>query len=147
MIYEKTIATIFAITLLLAGCTSPQPVQTTPPFPEWEINLDQPIGQLEKTLSTLEQQQSMNYTISNLAFLYDAKLRILFDDFLVSLPESARTSQIDEQRTWLNQRKVQILQAYSKYGGGTMASYNAAQVSIDITKERIITIQERMKGK
>lgn len=139
---QKRITAIFAVTLLLSGCATPEPTQT-PPFPEWKTNLDQPIGQLETTLATLDRQQSMNYTVSNIAFLYDAKLRILFDDFLASLPPSERNAQIAQQREWLKQRKVQILRIYTK-AGGSMAAYEAGQAFINTTKKRIADIERKM---
>ena len=130
--------------LILSGCATPQMEQISL-FPEWKPNIDQPISQLEEILGKLEQQQSINYTISNVAFLYDAKLYILFHDFISALPESARAPQTAEQREWLKQRKMQVHEAYSQYDGGTLASYTAGQASITATKKRIAEIDSRMK--
>jgi len=145
MIKFVTIAVLVCSGLLLPGCAAPQSEQTSL-FPDWNPNVDQPIQQLEETLAKLDQQQRKNYTISNLAFLYDAQLYILFHDFIVSLPESARASEIAEQRNWLAQRKAQIHAAYSGREGGTLASYMAGQASIDATKERIAEIEKKMDG-
>ena len=111
---------------------------------KWKPNLDQPIQQLERILAELEQQQPMNYTISNVAFLYDAKLRILFDDYLALLPESERVMQIKEQRQWLIARKAKVREGYMEFEGGTLASFSAGQVSIRVTKKRIATIETRI---
>ena len=132
------------IGLLLSGCVSSQS-ERSKLFPHWTPNIDQPIGQLEESLAELEQQQPMNYTISNVALLYDAKLYILFHDFLAFLPESERASQIAEQRQWLAQRKIQVHEAYIEYEGGTLAPYTAGKASVSATKKRIVEIEGRMK--
>lgn len=135
---------LLIIGLLLSGCATSQS-ERSELFPHWTPNVDQPIRQLEETLPKLEQQQPMNYTISNLSFLYDAKLYILFHDFLESLPESKRASQIAEQSQWLEQRKKQVHEAYMEYEGGTLASYAAGQTSVSATKKRIAEIEARLK--
>ena len=135
---------IVVIGLLLAGSVMSQS-ERSKRFPHWTPNVDQPIRQLEETLAKLEKQQPMNYTISNVAFLYDAKLYILFHDFLASLPESERDSQIAEQRQWLEQRKTKVHEAYMKYKGGTLASYVAGKASVSATKKRIAEIERRVK--
>lgn len=141
----KTTATLICTGLLLFGCATSPPDRSRL-FSEWNIPIDQPIRQLEEILAELEQQQPMNYTISNVAFLYDAKLFILFHEFIDQLSESVRASEIAEQRKWLTIRKAQIHKAYSEYEGGTMASYAAGLASIDATKKRIAEIEKRMKA-
>ncbi len=140
----KTTAILICAGLLLCSCATAQP-NSSRLLSEWNISVDQPIRQLEEILVELEQQQPMNYTISNVAFLYDAKLFILFHEFIDQLSESVRASEIAEQRKWLTIRKVQIHDAYSEYEGGTMASYAAGQASIDATRKRIAEIKKRMK--
>lgn len=135
---------LLIIGLLLSGCVKSQS-ERSKLFPHWTPNVDQPIGQLEETLAKLEQQQPMNYTISNVAFLYDAKLYILFHDFLEYLPESERASQIAEQRRWLEQRKTQVNEAYMEYEGGTFAPYSAGETSVSATMKRIAEIEGRLK--
>ena len=144
MMNIRTIVAFVGIVVLLSGCATSQPDQSSL-LPEWELEIDQPIRQLEEILAELEQQQPKNYTVSNVAFLYDAKLYILFHDFIASLSESARASQITEQRKWLTTRKAQIHESYSEYEGGTLASYSAGRASIDATKKRIAEIEKRMK--
>ena len=127
---------------MVGSCKRTQPVDPSASL-EWEPNVDQPIRQLEKVLSELEQQQPRNETISSIAFLYDAKLYVLFHDFVAALPEEERVKEIEEQRRWLQERKRRIDAACAEYEGGTLASFTAGQASIDATKARIRAIEER----
>jgi len=113
---------------------------------DWKPNIDQPIVQLAETLAKLEPQQPRNYTISNVAFLYDAKLHILFHGFLTRLPEPARTRELVEQCRWLLVRERRVDAAGAEYEGGTLASYVAGQAYIDTTKKRIAEIEKKIKG-
>jgi len=140
----RTIIAVLGVGSLLSGCATRQ-ADRSALLAEWQPHIDQPIQQLEETLAALEQQQAMNYTISNVAFLYDAKLYILFHGFVGRLPEAARTSELAEQGRWLTKRKNWIATAYAKYEGGTLASYSAGQASIDATKRRIAQIEKKMK--
>ena len=108
---------------------------------DWQPNLDQSISQLEEILATLEQQQPKNYTIANLSSLYDAKLYLLFQNHLASLSDKVRAGEVERQRQWLEQRKKVVDAAYEEYEGGTLASFNAGQASIKMTKERIKKIE------
>jgi uncharacterized protein YecT (DUF1311 family) len=141
----KIIVLLIGAGVLLSGCCTKPEATKSIQFPDWQPNIDQPIGQLEEVLVKLEQQQPMNYTISNVAFLYDAKLYILFHDFIDQLPEAARASEIAEQEKWLGQRKKLIGAGYAEYEGGTLASFTAGQASIDATKKRIAEIEKKMK--
>ncbi|MHC1769392.1 MAG: lysozyme inhibitor LprI family protein [Verrucomicrobiia bacterium] len=138
----RTASLLVGIGLVSSSCSPPPPPAT---FEGWEIMIDQPIRQLEQTLASLEQQQPMNYTIANISFLYDAKLYILFREFIERLPESARTTEINEQRKWLKQRHTQVKKAYARYEGGTLAPYNAAEADIAFTKRRIAVVEEKKK--
>jgi uncharacterized protein YecT (DUF1311 family) len=140
----KTIITVLGIALLLSACTSLQ-AEHSVSLPEWSPDINQPIQQLEETLATLEQQQPRNYTISNVAFLYDAKLYILFNEFVGRRPSVMRAGEVAEQRQWLIRRKELIDAAYAVYEGGTLASFNAGQAAIDATKERIVVIEQKIK--
>jgi hypothetical protein len=64
--------------LALASCIK-EPRSDYFAYSKWQPELDQPIEQLEDILAQLEQQQPMNYTISNIGFLYDVKLYIQFE--------------------------------------------------------------------
>ena len=141
----RNILAVLGIGLLLSGCATSQS-SSSAFFPDWQPNIDQPIRQLEETLSKRDQQQPMNFTISNVAFLYDTKLYILFNDFIGQLPKSQRASELEEQRKWLNQRKKLIAAGYAEYEGGTLAAYNAGHISIDASKKRIAEIEKKMKG-
>lgn len=132
------------IWLLLSGCVRAQSDRSKL-FQNWTTNIDQPISQLEYPLSDLEGQQPGNYSISNMAFLYDAKLYIHFHECLESRPVSEQAAQIAEQRQWLAQRVAQIHDAYREYEGGTLASYTAEKASVSATKKRISEIKGRMK--
>lgn len=137
------ITTFLAGGLFAIGCTT-QPLKSESLIPNWQPNINQPIEQLEEILSQLEQQQPMNYTISNVAFLYDAKLYILFGNFITVLPKSERTYRISEQNKWLKKREELIRLAYAEYEGGTLASYSSGKMSIDFTKKRITEIENKM---
>ena len=140
----KTIIPLLGIGLLLSACNTPQSDRSAS-LPEWKPNIDQPIRQLEETLEKLHQQQPMNYTISNLAFLYDTKLYILFHEFVARLTEAAIVEEVAAQRQWLARRKTLVDAAYSQYEGGTLASYTAGRASIKATKKRIAEIEKKIK--
>jgi uncharacterized protein YecT (DUF1311 family) len=108
----------------------------------WHPTLDQPAQELEENLAAEQQQQPMNYTSLNLGFLLDAKLYILFDQYLSSLPPDKRASAIDRQRRWLAQRASATTKAYAEYVGGTLASFAANESFIEITKARIVELQK-----
>ena len=63
-------------------------------------------------MKQLKQQQPMNYTISNIGFLYDAKLYILFNKYIDSLPLKQRKEQINQQSKWLKIREEYVHRAY-----------------------------------
>ena len=79
----------------------------------------------------------MNYTASNLAFLYDVKLRLTFQNHLDFIEGSARKQSIEQQRRWLLQREKAVEKAYLYYDGGSGAPLAAAQASMEATKKRI----------
>jgi uncharacterized protein YecT (DUF1311 family) len=114
-----------------------------PPL-DWHPRLDQPIQQLEEVLAATEQQQPMNYTGANLAFVLDAKLYLVFERYLNSLPDEARRAVLDEQRRWLRQRKSATDEAYAEYEGGTLASFAGSQAFIKLTKQRITALEQQL---
>ena len=128
-----------------AGCAS----RVTPPPAatgklDWHPELDQPIRQLEEVLAESEQQQPLNYTSSNLAFVLDAKLYLLFDRYVASAPAAERPGIFDEQRQWLEKRKGAADEAHAEYKGGTFASFAGNRAFIDATKARINEIERRL---
>lgn len=138
------VATAVVIVGLLTSC-KPSQLEHSSSQLEWRVEIDQPTQQLEETLAKLEQQQPRNYTISNIAFLYDAKLYILFHEFTGKLSESARADEVKKQRQWLAHRKALVDKADAEYEGGTYASYNCGKASIAATKQRIAEIEQQLK--
>ena|ERR1700722_9035058 len=108
---------------------------------DWHPNLDQPAQELEEDLANAQQQQLLNYRSSNLAFLLDAKLYILFDRYLTSLPLDKRTSAVGQQRTWLDQREQARAKAYAEYEGGPLAPFAGNESFIEFTRTRIAELQ------
>ncbi|MFC1497749.1 hypothetical protein ACFLS1_04635 [Verrucomicrobiota bacterium] len=140
----RTIIAVLGIGFLLSACASPQAVR--PAFlTEWKPNLDQVISQLEEIRAATWQQQPTNYNLVNLSTLYDTKLYFLFFDLLALLPESIRGAEIKKQNDWLKKRDKQTTLAYAEYEGGTLASQNASETYIGITKERIAEVERKMK--
>ena len=139
----KIIKSITAIVSIgtLASCST---MQNKNNLATWQPEINQPIRQLEEQLAKLEQQQPMNYTISNIAFLYDAKLYIQFRKLLDTVSDVQQKELIKEQEKWLLKRKEETAKAYEKYKGGTLAPYNSAQMFIDITKKRIQEIEKQL---
>ena len=136
---------LFAITL--AGCQSP-PLSPTISELDWGyINIDQPIEQLEyrleKACATGGQQQ-LNYTISNIVFLYRIKMKVDFQTYLESLSAHKQSEIISEQKKWLEIQTQKTSDAYEEYAGGTSASYHSGKVAIAGLKERIEEIQTLM---
>lgn len=126
--------------LMVAGCSAKVAERSVAEL-EWRPDIDQPIGQLQAMLDATEQQQPRNYTSSNLAFALDAKLYILFHRYLETLDADARHDAIGEQGRWLDQRKSVTSAAYSKYQGGTLASYAGNMAFIDATVRRIAEVE------
>ena len=130
------------VVVACASCASkpPAPVSKL----NWHPQLDQPIRQLEEVLAATEQQQPRNYTSSNLAFVLDAKLYLLFDRYIASVPVADRPAIFDEQRQWLEKRQQATDEAYAEYEGGTFASFAGNGAFIDGTKARISEIERRL---
>lgn len=88
----------------------------------------------------------MNYTISNICFLYDAKLYILFDHYLDTLEPDAVEAAVAEQVSWLEARADSVSIAASEYEGGSLSPYVAGMEYIEVTKNRIADLEEAMAG-
>jgi uncharacterized protein YecT (DUF1311 family) len=112
---------------------------------DWPLRLDQPIRQLEGVLEETYQQQPMNRTSANIAFLYDVKLSLLFEDDLRGLPEGDRAAARKSQAEWLGIRKRRTHEAYMQYDGGTLAPLVANEAFIEETKVRIAEIEGRQR--
>ena len=137
------IKSVFILTLLFAGCSATDSVPCVAGL-DSRPEIDQPIRQLQEVLDASEQQQPRNYTSSNLAFALDAKLYILFHQYIETLDADARNEAIAEQSRWLDQRQTDSSKAYSAYQGGTLASYAANMAFIEATKQRIAELESRM---
>jgi uncharacterized protein YecT (DUF1311 family) len=112
---------------------------------DWHPRLDQPIQQLEEVLAATEQQQPRNYTSANLGFVLDAKLYLLFDRYIRSVPAADRSPIVEEQRQWLEKRRRATDEAYAEYEGGTFASFAGNRAFIEITKARVSEIEQRLR--
>lgn len=110
----------------------------------WHPEFDQTIRQLEDDYASSQQQQPKNYISSNLGALLDAKLYFMFDRYLTSAKAGEKSSILEEQRRWLDQRKRAADRAYADYEDGTFASLAGNQAYIEATKERIAVIQQRL---
>ena len=104
---------------------------------DWQINLDQPIGQLEEVMGQAPQQQHYNYTSANLAFIYDAKLYILFHDLLRSAGPEETAELIDTQRVFLREREIRVDAVVGTYSGGTGGPLAGNLEFIRFTQQRI----------
>ncbi len=134
---------IAAVSLIffLASCRKQTEAKKTG-LKDWNLEIDQPIRQLEKVLSKTRQQQPRNYTISNIAFLYNVKLYLLFNRYIDKLPQAERERAVKQQQLWLKKRKKLTDSAYSEYQGGTLASYSAGRKSIEVTRKRIADVEK-----
>jgi len=130
------------VAVACASCASNPPA--TASKLDWHPQLDQPIRQLEEILAATEQQQPRNYTSSNLGFVLDAKLYLLFDRYVASVPEADRPEIVNEQRHWLEARNRATDVGYAEYEGGTLASFAGNRAFIDMTKARISDIESRL---
>ena len=139
------VVAVLGMGLLWSGCAAPT-ADRPAPLAEWKPDVDGAIQQLEEKFDTLMQQQPMNGTSGAIAMVYDAKLYILFYDFVARLPESARGKELEEQRQWLAKREKLSAAAYAEYEGGTMAPLNRNQAFIEATRARILEVERKIKG-
>ncbi|QEW05172.1 DUF1311 domain-containing protein [Nitrincola iocasae] len=113
---------------------------------DWAPNYSQPIRYLEAQLREQTDDRAMGQTITNIAYLYDAQLYVLFDEFLDYLPDAARIKEIDEQNRWLDTRQEAVSEAFNRNGGGEVGSYHAADMFIAQTRQRMSLIEQRLAG-
>jgi uncharacterized protein YecT (DUF1311 family) len=113
---------------------------------DWAPNYTQPIRYLEAQLREQTDDREMGRTITNIAYLYDAHLYVLFHEFLDYLPDMARVREIDEQNTWLDTRQEAVSEAFNRNGGGDVGSYHAADMFIAQTRQRMSLIEQRLAG-
>lgn len=159
------IGSLLTAILLLSACSNVQipgfgssapkqaPVETAkviePPLItslDWAPNYTQPIRYLEAQLREQTDDRAMGQTITNIAYLYDAQLYVLFHEFLDYLPDTARIREIDEQNAWLDTRQEAVSEAFTRNGGGEVGSYHAADMFIAQTRQRMSLIEQRLAG-
>lgn len=113
---------------------------------DWSPNYTQPIRYLEAQLREQTDDRAMGQTITQVAYLYDAQLYVLFHEFLDYLPDMARVREIDEQNDWLDVRQEAVSEAFNRNGGGDLGSYHAADMFIAQTRQRMSLIEQRLAG-
>lgn len=106
----------------------------------WSPNLDAVIIQEEDLIAKTQKQQDKDILLNSLNNLYDAKLYILFQEYLKKLPFDQQIINIKLQQKWLLERKLLSDQASTRYQGSLGSS--ACQASIEATKKRIKAIQQ-----
>lgn len=111
---------------------------------DWRPDVDQVIDQLEEILVTDLPQQQMNYTMANLAMLYDTKLYLTFIDYLAALEPDDVGQALAEQQKWLQKRKAVTASAHEEYAGGSLASYNAGEAYLHVTRDRLDELAGRV---
>lgn len=111
---------------------------------DWAPNYNQPIRFLEAMLHDQTDQQSRTQTITQIAYLYDGHLYVLFHELLDYLPDMARVREIEEQNVWLDTRQNAVSEAFTRNGGGDVGAYHAADMFIAQTRQRTALIEERL---
>ncbi|MFA5687995.1 MAG: hypothetical protein WC959_02410 [Kiritimatiellales bacterium] len=111
------------------------------------MKIDQPIEQLEELLEELDPQQFRNYTVSNIAFLYEIKVFLLFSEYLSTLPENDKPAAIAEQNRWKAEHTRKVEEGYNEYISGTLASYSAGLAGIESCKARIAILERQMQAR
>lgn len=108
----------------------------------WAPDLSQPIAQLEALLEQDTSQLARNHTLSSIAYLYDARLYLLFQDTLDYLPEPARRHEVELQNRWLDQRAEAMTRAFLDDADGEVARFAAGQAFIAETRKRIAELEQ-----
>lgn len=111
----------------------------------WEPKLDQPIAQLEAQMALEDTQMAKNHTLSSIAYLYDTRLYLLFQDTLDYLPEEAQRHEVALQNRWLDQRADAMTRAFLDDKDGEVARFAAGQAFIDETLKRIEELEQLRK--
>ena len=112
---------------------------------DWFPSLEQPLTQLEEVYASEASVTERNRTLSSLAYLYDARLFVLFQDMLDFLHPDARAHELAEQNAWLDQRERLATQAFLSVEDADAARLAAGQAFIDATQARIDEIEARRK--
>lgn len=111
---------------------------------DWAPNYTQPIRFLEAFLRDQNDDRMKTQTITQIAYLYDAQLYVLFHEFLDYLPDTARVREIEEQNGWLDKRQEAVSEAFTRNNGGDVGAYHAADMFIAQTRQRASLVEERL---
>lgn len=106
-------------------------------YSQWVPDLTQSIEQLEEWIATDLPQQELNFSMANLNTVYDAKLYIKFQELLRVADIENHQDLIKQQAIWLDARKVLTMKAFDDYGGGSLASYHAGEIYLQLTRQRL----------
>lgn len=106
-------------------------------YRQWEPDLTQSIEQLEEWIATDLPQQELNFSMANLNTVYDAKLYIKFQELLKATDTDDHQDLINQQAIWLDVRKTLTMKAFNDYGGGSLASYHAGEIYLQLTRQRL----------
>lgn len=108
---------------------------------EWQPDLRQTIEQLEELVASDLPQQELNFSLANLNAAYDALLFVKFTHLLADLEQPQQQILLKDQREWLTQRRETATQAFNEYGGGSLASYHAGEVFLQMTRQRLADLK------
>lgn len=106
-------------------------------YNQWAPDLTQSIAQLEEWIATDLPQQELNFSMANLNTVYDAKLYIKFQELLRVADDKNHPVLVKQQATWLDTRKTLTMKAFDDYGGGSLASYHAGEIYLQLTRQRL----------
>lgn len=112
---------------------------------DWRPDVDEAIDQLETWLSEEHPQPELNFSMANLAALYDTKLYLVFIDYLASLEPEQTTAVVQEQQLWLQLRKERTAAVRLTNDDRSLSSYNASETYVYITHERIDSLTALMQ--
>lgn len=112
---------------------------------DWFPSLEQPLAQLEELYASETSVGERNQTLSSLAYLYDARLFVLFQDMLDFLHPDARAQELAEQNDWLDRRERLATQAFLSVEDADAARLAAGQAFVQATRARIEEIEARRK--
>jgi len=110
---------------------------------DWFPDLNQPLQQLEQDFAASTNAAQRSAAQSNIAYVYDAKLFVLFQDMLDFLHPEAQKRELQEQHRWLNQRKSMTTAAFLKYDDEREARLAAGEAFIEATQARIAEIEKK----
>ncbi|MDP1540545.1 MAG: hypothetical protein U0998_01750 [Moraxellaceae bacterium] len=106
-------------------------------YSQWVPDLTQSIEQLEEWIATDLSQQELNFSMANLNTVYDAKLYIKFHELLKIADIDDHSDLINQQASWIEARKTLTIKAFNDYGGGSLASYHAGEIFLQLTRQRL----------